>query len=153
MNTSPSVRSRPQGALCGDGFTLIEMITVCLIIVILAGFVLSAIQRARVQAKRTQAKVIATDLAAAIRNYHHEYEQWPCPSSAQDGNTTWSSNNDVVVNYLLPGATTPDGKVQNDRGFWSTAGVARDPYDSPLVITIIAMGTTNDVIVYSVNAP
>jgi len=155
MKTRSFFRFRSQWTPRCGGFTLIEMITVCVIIVILASFVLSAIQRARKQAKWTQCKSVATELAVAIRNYHHEYEQWPCPPAFQDGEHIWSNDNDVVINYLLPNATTPDGKIQNDKGFWTTAGVASNLWDIPYLIHITATGTLNEVIVTNstVNPP
>lgn len=112
------------------GFTLLELVVVLLIVSLLAAFVLSAMQKARTRAKRTQATVEAQSLQAAINAYHQEYEQWPCSDPSLGG--SWSSNNNEVIKYLAP--THP----LNTRHFpfWHTNAVAVDPLGANYVITI-----------------
>ena len=126
------------GTGCGrrNAFTLIELLTVIVIIGIIASLVLAATVAMKQRARAKQAEALALSLVLAIREYHAEYGEWPCPSPGSPASGgTWSNNNDAVINgYLL---STAGANNSHRRTFWETAGVATNPLSRlPFVITI-----------------
>jgi prepilin-type N-terminal cleavage/methylation domain-containing protein len=67
----------------GAAFTLIELLVVIAIIAILTGLLFPAFRGVQNQAKRTQAKNDATQVATAINAFYTEYGKYPC--DAQTG--------------------------------------------------------------------
>ena len=120
-----------------QGFTLLELITVVMIIMILAGVLLPAIQKTRRKAKETQAATEATAIANALRTYYHEYGQWPCPDPAVGG--CWTNDNNVVMSML-----TPPNNPRNIE-FWQSGTVAVDPLGANYAITISVTGNWTSV--------
>jgi type II secretory pathway pseudopilin PulG len=57
--------------------TLIELLTVAVIIGILAGILLPALTRARTKSKRVKAYGECRDLVKAWEAYYHTYTNWP----------------------------------------------------------------------------
>jgi len=72
----------------GGAFTLIEMLVVIAIIAILAGLLLPALGRGKVQAKVKAAKSEMANLATAIAAYNTDYSRPPAGKDAEGAATT-----------------------------------------------------------------
>jgi prepilin-type N-terminal cleavage/methylation domain-containing protein len=100
-------------------FTLIELLTVIAIIGILAGLLLPAIARAKVQAQKKKAQLEVTQIAVAIQAYESDYSKFPVSSvgavnamsaaSAVGEDFTYggvfNQPNGTTVNVAVPGLT------------------------------------------------
>jgi prepilin-type N-terminal cleavage/methylation domain-containing protein len=73
---------RPQPRSASAGFTLVELLTVIAIIAILMGLLFPAINIAREQARKTQAKTDCAQITAAVKAYYAEYGKYPLPTNA-----------------------------------------------------------------------
>ena len=62
-------------------FTIIEMLVVIAIIAILAGMLLPAISKAKINAQRKAAKTEMVNIISAIEAYHNEYSRYPTPTN------------------------------------------------------------------------
>src|SRR5580698_8441789 len=63
------------------GFTLIEILTVLVIILILAGLLLPAIQKSIIKAEQAKAKDSISQLGGAMTAYMMEFGRWPTNAS------------------------------------------------------------------------
>ncbi len=80
----PSPTQRKTSLALRRGFTLIELLVVIAIIAILAGLLLPALSKAKVKAKVGQSRTEISSLAAAIAQYHQEYQRYPANKEATD---------------------------------------------------------------------
>jgi prepilin-type N-terminal cleavage/methylation domain-containing protein len=111
-----------------NGFTLIEMLLVIVIILILAGLLLGGINMAIRKAEINKAQTTAFQLATAFRNYQSEYGTWP-PLGSNPG-----SISATVVGYL-----TKQDATNNTRGIVFLEvdqksvkdGPYKDPWSTP----------------------
>lgn len=71
------MNNRPHFRKSAPGFTLVELLTVIAIIAILMGLLFPAINIAREQARKAQAKVDVVGIAAAVKQYYVEYGKYP----------------------------------------------------------------------------
>jgi prepilin-type N-terminal cleavage/methylation domain-containing protein len=83
-----------------NGFTLIEMLLVIVIILILAGLLLGGINMAIRKAETNKAQTTAFQLATAFRNYQSEYGTWPDASA-----TAMNVTSNLVVRLTRQDAT------------------------------------------------
>ena len=60
-----------------SGFTLIEMMTVVVIIAIVASITMASAQYLVRNGRRQRAKVTCLTLETALNRYRHEYKEWP----------------------------------------------------------------------------
>ena len=79
MNT-PRFSVRPRR---GAGFTLIELLVVIAIIAILAGLLLPVLAQIRLKVKVKQAKMDASQIAAAIKQYEASYDRYPATKEVE----------------------------------------------------------------------
>jgi len=70
-----------------SGVTLIELLTVILIIMILAGLLAPVLQAARNSARKSRAKAETADLVKAWEGYWRTYTNWPVAVDAGDAQT------------------------------------------------------------------
>ena len=71
------MNSHPQSRSSAAAFTLVELLTVIAIIAILMGLLFPAIQIAKEQARKAQAKVDCEQICAAVKAYYTEYGKYP----------------------------------------------------------------------------
>ncbi|HEY3899496.1 MAG TPA: prepilin-type N-terminal cleavage/methylation domain-containing protein [Chthoniobacter sp.] len=83
---------RPQPRSASAGFTLVELLTVIAIIAILMGLLFPAINIAREQARKTQAKTDCAQITAAVKAYYSEYGKYPLPTTV----TTQGNPQDII---------------------------------------------------------
>lgn len=69
------------------GFSLIEILTVLVIIAVLAGMILPAISLVRTAGKKSASRATVNQLSLALRSYYEEYGKWP-----NDTDTTKAPN-------------------------------------------------------------
>ncbi len=100
-------------------FTLIEIMTVIIIIGVLAGFALNALMHGRNQALRTESRIGAESLRVAITQYEGDYGMLPYPGNPPDvviGEDENESDYDNMI-QILAGRHDPagDGEWRNPR--------------------------------------
>jgi prepilin-type N-terminal cleavage/methylation domain-containing protein len=101
-----------------SGFTLIELLVVIAIIGILAGLIIPAVARAKLQAKITSARTDMKSIEGAVVSYQSTYTLAPVPKAIAEGGKDYSfdtGNGDVMV--ILMAATN----------LAANAGHARNP--------------------------
>ncbi len=117
------------------GFTLIELMTVVLIIGILVGILLPALRGTKRQAMKKRATENAMTLTTAITMYKYDRGDWPCPDPDLDGTTdrTYTVDNNVIIDKLKS-AVPP---LINMGSFQTNSvGCVVDPWGAPYSITI-----------------
>ena len=88
------------------GFTLVELLVVIAIIAILAALLLPVLSHATTSAKKTKAKLEATDLATAIQGYDSSYGRFPVSAAAQAAAGTGDFTYGGI--YQTPNGTWPN---------------------------------------------
>jgi len=71
------MNSHPQSRSTSAGFTLVELLTVIAIIAILMGLLFPAINIARNQARKAQARSDCSQISGAVKAYYTEYGKYP----------------------------------------------------------------------------
>lgn len=114
-------------------FTLIEILTVIVIIAVLFALLLSAIAGMSRNAERVRTKTRAQDFAYAIKEYFNEYGQWPGQTQGAS-DTTYYANQDVIMNALTNNSRDiafielKESAVLNNRYV--------DSWDQPLIVAM-----------------
>lgn len=125
MQSGITIRHKPS-AIPKMAFTLIELLTVIVIIGILVSLIMAAVVEMKNRARKKHEEAMIAALYSAIRAYHTEYSRWPCPDPAVGG--TWTNNdNGVVIEYLLSDRTESTYNPRQ-RIFWETRGTVTNPY-------------------------
>lgn len=115
------------------GFTLVELLTVIAIIAILAAMLLPVLNRVRLSALKTQARIQVNDIATAITAYDSTYGRFPVSPAAQT--LASAANGDITYCGVYTNSTTT----------WPPpAGPAASPYiTSNSDVIAILMDYTN----------
>jgi len=156
----------PNGCRWGNGFTLIEMLTVVAIIGILVALLLPALAGAKERAKVAKARTQMAGIELSIKQYETEYSRFPAtpgiegdgkPDYTFAGDHSWNPHankawNSVAMEILLDlnsGANA--GHARNPRnlvllhakqqagdepGLSTTDHIFRDPWGTPYIITV-----------------
>lgn len=95
------VRTRPRRS----AFTIIEMFAVVVLIGMLIGLLLPAVQSSREMARRTSCANNLTQVGLAVHAYHTSFAQLPTPLSGTDGSTVAGMDNDRRLSAFV--ALTP----------------------------------------------
>jgi prepilin-type N-terminal cleavage/methylation domain-containing protein len=107
-----------------QGFTLVELLMVIVVICILIGLLLPALRPSQENAKRKQKELDEKTILTAIKTYKHDKMTFPIPSG---GLGTYSNNNYLVVD-LLDSSSDPI-KFLNRGGYRRNGdGSLVDPY-------------------------
>src|SRR5438270_1254305 len=93
----------------GDGFTLIELIVVILVIAALVALLVPAAQRTLDRAKSAQAKNDVTQIVTAVNAYYTEYGKYPLVTA----DTTYGST--TTPNAPLLNELRAKNAIQNAR--------------------------------------
>ncbi|MDR3402272.1 MAG: type II secretion system protein [Chthoniobacter sp.] len=97
---------RPQPHSRISAFTLVELLTVIVIIAILMGLLFPAIGIAKDQARKAEAKTAVTGIVTAVKQYYAEYGKYPLGSLATPASPTDvlfgdSSNSNQILFDIL----------------------------------------------------
>jgi prepilin-type processing-associated H-X9-DG protein len=84
-----------------QGFTVIEMFAVIVVISILVGILLPAIQHSRESARRTSCANNFAQVGLAIHGYHSAFGHFPIQLSGTDGSAVPGQDNDRRLSYLV----------------------------------------------------
>ncbi len=87
-----------------SGFTLIEILTVIVIIGLLAGMISTAVLLAKKKALSVSRTAELATIKSALEAYRFEYQEWPCPEGAMTtppSTATYKDNNNVVIDDWL----------------------------------------------------
>ncbi|MCE9610227.1 MAG: type II secretion system GspH family protein [Chthoniobacter sp.] len=103
MNSHPHRRS--------NAFTLVELLTVIAIIAILMGLLFPALNNAKDQARKTEARSACMGILAAVKAYNTEYNKYPYPLTG----TAPATAADVIA-----GDTTVGGAAGGNENLFNT---------------------------------
>jgi prepilin-type N-terminal cleavage/methylation domain-containing protein len=100
-----------------SAFTLLELLVVIVVIAILAGLMMGAIQRARDTAKKTRALAMMNNVAMAIKLYYNEYGHWPDGDADTTADTVLDTTKNENLYRLLIGTNVNlSGNVSASNG-------------------------------------
>lgn len=95
-------------------FTLIELLTVMVIIMILVGILVPTVQTVRTRAMETDARTRVASLRTAISQFYSTYGHLPIPATVDSERKLTDAEYDVLIT-ILSGSETSTPK-QNPRG-------------------------------------
>lgn len=117
------------------GFTLIEVITVAVIIGILLAVVFPAMTTARKNAKKRQAALETRLIADAIGLYRNTYGKWPLQVQDEMDTTYWAQNQTNLLYTLIRGNPRNMQFLEVDARSM-TNGMFLDPWGHGYVIAV-----------------
>ncbi len=86
------------------GFSLLELLTVIVIIGVLAGMISTAVMMAKKKAQSDATTSERETIKSALEAYRFEYQEWPCEEGSQEkpeGSKSYKENNYIVINDWL----------------------------------------------------
>ena len=122
-HSQPSLRARVYRNRT-FAFTMVELLAVVVVIGLLVGLLLPAVQSAREGARRLSCSSNLAQIGLAVTGYHNAFDQLPVQLSGTDGSTQVGSDNDRRLSIFVP--------LTN---FVSLSHLANQ-IDSPLIRTI-----------------
>lgn len=112
-------------------FTMIEVFGVLLLIGLLVGILLPAVQSAREMARRTSCSNNMMQVALGVHGYHSAFKQFPMQLTGTDGSTIVGADNDRRLSYLvgvLPFVSQADLADAMDKPRKRKPNETADPY-------------------------
>lgn len=76
---------------CRKGFTLVELLTVVGIIALLISILLPAINRARIQAKKTSSQAAVKSMSDGLEMFHNDFNRYPESMARKDPVVNWTN--------------------------------------------------------------
>ncbi len=137
MNEEPRTKNEEQAA-SGAAFTLIEMMTVIVIISILASMLFAVVLGAQKWAREKRAMMEVNNIVIALKAYRGLYGQWP--NQTQAGLDTCYYTNNAAVIAALTNNPRREIVLQFQQSSLSTNPATRgsylDPWRHPYVIVM-----------------
>jgi prepilin-type N-terminal cleavage/methylation domain-containing protein len=122
------------------GFTIVEIMTVTVILAILATFVIISLNRQQIQARDAERSTKATLIASSLEKYYDKYGEYPSPRALL---STYGGNTGTVVAALL-GITDNDILVMPEASAGTTNSIAAALSSSDVFAYVAQSATGND---------
>lgn len=122
------------------GFTIVEVMTVTVVIAILATFVTISLNRQQIQARDAERSTKATLIASSLERYYDDHGEYPSPRALLN---TYGGNTGTVVATFL-GITDKDVLVMPEATAGTTNSIAPALSTADVVAYVAQSATGND---------